>query len=528
MKRIKRKISSVLVASIVLFVIFQSYLNATGKYDLRKTHSIHSLKPITYFRINDKRLLEKNVYSEKSFDLNNTSNQEEWENILNKFIFIRRASVVYSENDSLVSMLLLANESQVADIGSVVFDLSAKSKLNQAFNYSRTIQLNSKTIKRLLSFNIKYSTYRLDYLFNIKKYLKRNMSSFGDIQIKLKSFFFNNLELFHLKDSINVKILKYTRSDSQDDSSKLKVALCTKMYNLTLDHYDDFKLWIQLNNLIGYDKIIIYNNSIPHEKFSSLFELYSDFVEVKPYRTIPAIDNSFNNQTKTKYHENMTVLSKEELFLNERLVINECFLENRLTYDFISVLDYDELLVPQIDGNIKDYLLFLQRKYQRNTGFSFWFRYVTFIDNEFIKNNFDAIAHNYTNSSQIIKFYYEKQKKIEFQVNSFSHLNYLVDSIENIHENSSSLFNRIFMIREKRRYEFDFGKSVHRTIKPFYVGHHETMQPNLNSIKIDYEDGYISHFRKTLKNLNGRFNLTNLNFDKNYMKNYLFKFLIKS
>ena len=437
-----------------------------------------------------------------------------------KLIFIRRSGVFYSENDSLISILLLVNDSSVTSINSIIFYLSVINGCDKVIeNFS--IELHNKTLKRLLSFKLGYSAYRIDYSFDIKQYLFKELDFSSDVRIDAKIYFLN------LKLGLKVNILKYTRNN---DSKSLRVALCSKMYNLTDKNFESFKMWIKLNQLIGYDKMIIYNNSIPHEKFSSLFKFYSNFIQVKQYQKIPKF-TEFIIDKSTHYYNNLASLSEEALFLNERLVLNECFLENRFSYDFISVLDYDELLVPP-EGNIKDYLKNLKIKYandiKKSNATSFWFRYVNFLDNESIIKNFNGKSGKSSEQllNQNLQFSFNRNESIQLKINNISHLENLINSKEHvfkIDKMNKSLFSRVFMLREKQIFEFGYGKSVHFTVKPIYIGHHETMSSKKNSYKINYTDGYVSHYRNKLKGLNGIYDFTNLEVDFNYMNNYLFK-----
>jgi hypothetical protein len=491
----RRKNKELLIFILVLFFIYQIYFN----YNEPTTNCSNDRK---YFKVKQETIIS----------FNHSINDDEWEFIPDYFIFIRRSGVFYSRNDSLISILLLANDSNVTSLKSALFSLQLINKCDQVIeNFS--IELHNKTLKRLLSFKLGYSAYRLDYSFDLKQYLLENVDFSSDVRINAKIYFMN------LKVGMNVNILKYTRSNS------LNVALCSKMYNLTDQNFESFKIWIKLNKLIGYDKLIIYNNSIPNEKFSSLFKLYSDFVQVKQYRRIP----KFEKDQTTNYYNNLASLNMEALFLNERLVLNECFLENRLNYDFISVLDYDELIVPPSKVNIKAYLNDLKVKYAKSNATSFWFRYVTFLENKSIIKNFDIKPGKNTelfNLNQKLKFNFNQNESIEFQIDNISHFDFLIntkDHVFKINKLNDSLFNRAFMLREKSTFEFGFGKSVHFTVKPLYIGHHETMSPKQNSYKINYTDGYVSHFRSKLKLLKGTFDLTKLEVDLNYWNDYFFK-----
>ena len=77
----------------------------------------------------------------------------EWEFVPDKLIFIRRSGVFYSENDSLISILLLVNDSTVTSINSIIFYLSVINGCDQVIE-DFSIELGNLTLKRLLSFKL--------------------------------------------------------------------------------------------------------------------------------------------------------------------------------------------------------------------------------------------------------------------------------------------------------------------------------------------------------------------------------------
>lgn len=391
-----------------------------------------------------------------------------------------------------------------------------------------------------------YGAFRVD--------LKFNASNYTNLSFKMK-LFLENTEL-------NVTVLK--RSDKKAQN-KVKIALCSKIYNFSDVNYQSFHTWIKMNKLAGFDKLIFYNNSIQLSD-KHVFELKNDFknfIEIKPYFAIPNLLSSFHNCNNSLnasdmlFYMNLKYLSMNELFLNERLAINECYLNNRYLYDYIAVLDFDEIIVPRqnewkseskcklnkkndSDFNIKNFIMKLNENYSKivkkqHVFTSYWFRYATYIDNDlmirFLRNFSETNIRSMNNAGLTLPFYYShdinSNKSIAFHVDynipDVMHFNFLINSTCNIIyrlKNSSNLFNRVFLLEENRKYEFDYGKSIHKTNLPISIGHHEVSNP-YTSFDIPYSYGFVSHFRSKLKRLNGKFNIKKLNIDYDYYFNYL-------
>ena len=58
--------------------------------------------------------------------------------------------------------------------------------------------------------------------------------------------------------------------------------ICTKMFFLKKEDFSMLERWFTINENIGFDKIVLFNNSIPNTaEFNKLFYNYKDLVEIK-------------------------------------------------------------------------------------------------------------------------------------------------------------------------------------------------------------------------------------------------------
>ena len=97
------------------------------------------------------------------------------------------------------------------------------------------------------------------------------------------------------------------------------------MFNLTVDNFNSFKSWIEINKSFGYAKIIIYNNSIPSERFDDFFARKRNQVVLKPFKLLPTFHLTRNESQI--YVNNLRDISRLLRQLVERVAINQCLME---------------------------------------------------------------------------------------------------------------------------------------------------------------------------------------------------------
>ena len=146
-------------------------------------------------------------------------------------------------------------------------------------------------------------------------------------------------------DVINANI-RYYRSKSFKTKSAV---ICTEPLFLENKDYKDFEFWIELNKLIGYEKIAVFNNSIPNnDLFNNLFERNKHFVDVIQFNCLPNFIKKGEKYLR-KYKEfivgewGMSTI----LFLGlDAMGNNECFYRYSDRAKLILVQDNDETFIP--------------------------------------------------------------------------------------------------------------------------------------------------------------------------------------
>ena len=115
---------------------------------------------------------------------------------------------------------------------------------------------------------------------------------------------------------------------------KKKFGICTKQF--TFKKREDtikFVEWAEMMRILGADKIHTFNRFF-HPDLQKISKYYEeqDFLEALPFKEPSTISNA-------RFHVHSS------LFL-ELSVVNDCFYRVRNLYDYIAILDPDELFLP--------------------------------------------------------------------------------------------------------------------------------------------------------------------------------------
>ena len=206
--------------------------------------------------------------------------------------------------------------------------------------------------------------------------------------------------------------------------SKKKFAVCVK----GLDFPDtDMSVrlveWLELLAALGADKVFLYNLSV-HPNVTKVLEYYTakGLVDLTPL-SLPG------------YQPNLSVL--QHLFLhkkrshkrqNELIPYNDCLYRNMYKYEYIALLDIDEVILPLRHSNWAEMMeaVLMAAKLAKNETRASWnFRNVYFMDEMLEQNQPDGFSHipaylhmfqhvyrsaNYTKPGQYVKCFHNPEK----------------------------------------------------------------------------------------------------------------------
>jgi len=397
------------------------------------------------------------------------------------------------------------------------------------------------------------------------------------IQIKITSIEKASSILLSKTHSVNINDVTIKNYNEKDELKKESI-LCSKVYYFDQSYEKIFEWWIEMNKLNGYDKLVIFNNSLP---FRDLFRKYEGFVEVVQFQCLPNFFSS--NMTKKdfiKFSEIETIYKNNPLGLHmhfEYLTFNECYLLNKDKYKYVAIMDQDESIIPRTPflynkskpfqwsqlnktdihvPSFESYFQTLRKAFGLKKKVTFSFRMAVYLKQKTMHLIFNELSNffkNFNVSSTTIYNYTisirdpnEKNKfgqKLDFKFSirdkqDLENAMYLKDLHVNYVEpflirNNKSLnlvpepFNRLYMLMGLNSTMFLWGKTIHDSLQTKSVSTHYPNQRYSDYFYVPLVYGHLSHFRKDYNIYWGEFPLKEFYFDNNYFIRYYLPILRK-
>jgi hypothetical protein len=307
---------------------------------------------ITFFELSLKtnQLLH---YKTKDFPVLSQNANDEWE-ILNNNLFIRvKTAFYFIEKTKIVIFITCLDDAFGENLNYMKFAFNIKlyEKGNRqhkfaeffvqniqiaAFSRKKPYQTNAQ-LEATFDLTLLKESQHIDFFNKIEMVL-------GIIAIDKRNNNFSSTN----PDSINVKI-KYRFSE------KRNIYFCAEnpIY-LEDNNHVDLKWFIELNRLIGFDRFILSNNSVPNtNEFNKIFEKNKDFLEVVQYNYLPNFLQPNSSQKFVRHYEDLTKKGVE--FFGDALQYTipmdtmsytECIHNNIDKANLIFVGDIDETFIP--------------------------------------------------------------------------------------------------------------------------------------------------------------------------------------
>jgi hypothetical protein len=509
------------------------------------------------------------------FKSSNSSETDEprnqvWEQ-LNRYVFFKRTSAYFIIEASLLKVYFVSKQNK-----KFKFELILKTNRNN--KTSNGIYLDNATYQLKES----RSSYELNLLYcelNLLTYL--NYASYED----LLNDRLLKLDLY-IRDANNpsqstqfpIRVTaKYIKHKSLKKEGSI---VCSKCYFFQPNEHQFLKWWIELNKQIGYKKVVFCNNSIPNTReFNAIFDEYKDFVGLKQFHSFPNFDDPWVMRSDQKHnyfseYYQLKLSNQFELFFRDGydvLHTNECFLENADKYQFVTVIDNDETILPFINKQIfsykdsYDFILNLNKTsrlslslecevdndkkvdwYLHKFSFksNFYFKMAYYLKNKIIKKIFDSFEA-YFNSNQFklnrksqhiihvidlepnskthnafnYSFIIENRNELKYAQNMLLAYRLFIEKFENEHEvvlnKYSENFHRYFFI-SGRSSEWLYGKSVWHTDHTLEYSVHEGVVAE-QPIYVDFDYGHNAHFRETYPFNDPNISINEFKLDLNYL-----------
>ena len=274
------------------------------------------------------------------------TNNSEWADI-NQKIFFKKNTAVYFHDQKYFAIMFVINHN--------VFEaVKQHLKFNLKFTVSQGDDkaTNNMEVKHvnLISFHNHINAVDVLLKANLDLNLNNqtNISKVKHLKVSI-SLILNENENYMTKtmENILVKIVDKTFYQSDD------MYICLEPSFMEIDEFVNLKWFIEMSYLMGYNKIVFNNNSIPNSvQFKGLFEKYSKILQINPFNYLPNLVKPELNKIYAEHMEELTKTGEEYSgpgilyhYLND-FGINECLLTNKEKAKLIFFPDTDETFIP--------------------------------------------------------------------------------------------------------------------------------------------------------------------------------------
>lgn len=307
-----------------------------------------------------------------------------------------------------------------------------------------------------------------------------------DINFKYDNLISLKIKLNGIKELLNIKIKDINKSN------KKYAMICSKPWELSNNAYKTLKFWFEFNRMIGFDKIVIYNNSIENnDNFNNLFKKYNKLIEIYNIKYYPLLKTNLTSK-----------LDDIPRWCLESFFITECYFNNMDLYENVFVIDIDEILVPLKENkssindysiqktDLNNYIDLLKETFQINSQ-SLHFKMGHYLNDKLIKLIFSKFEMFLISNSKL-DFTYQTYEIIVnktdfiFTVSTnqqYEYLKYLVDQYKTIYEpfyeknldfiekHMPESYSRFYFLAGSFVYRY-FGKTFHNVqSNPLFISY---------------------------------------------------------
>uniref|UniRef100_A0A1I8PEY1 Glycosyltransferase family 92 protein n=1 Tax=Stomoxys calcitrans TaxID=35570 RepID=A0A1I8PEY1_STOCA len=132
------------------------------------------------------------------------------------------------------------------------------------------------------------------------------------------------------------------RKPASNSTEKIPFAVCVKGLDFPYaDISNRLAEWLEMQRLLGAHKVYMYNIAI-HPNVKKLLDYYEaeGFVEVRPITLVEGVVGLPHMQ---HWILGLTLFNKR---LNELIPYNDCFYRHMYEYEYIAIIDVDEIIMP--------------------------------------------------------------------------------------------------------------------------------------------------------------------------------------
>ena len=140
------------------------------------------------------------------------------------------------------------------------------------------------------------------------------------------------------------EMIPVENSATRESTPRKGMAVCVSVSYWMIEPYKIVE-WMELQRLLGVDRIVVYNNSLAHQSLKVL-EHYAktDYLDLRQSH------NFLSDRGEQTFHLHMSP------------VINDCMYRYMYRYKHIMVIDFDEVIVPHLGDSLVEVLRAIEQQ----------------------------------------------------------------------------------------------------------------------------------------------------------------------
>ena len=284
------------------------------------------------------KFMATEFFSKKLLAAPSTSNNE-WAD-LNQKIFFKKTTAIYFHDRQMFTLMFLSSKEASEHLSLFTFkfnfQISLKHDAMKTMHFKNIFyQHQSSTPNTKISFHLDLNASQITEMHRVDLLISLYLNDeFNDLAV--------------LNEPIQVKIVENSIAQVKN------MYICLEPSFMEPEDFSKLKWFLEMSSLIGYNKIVFNNNSIPNTaRFNKLLlETYAHMVKINPYNYLPNIVKPELEQTYASHMEDLTRKGEEYSgpgilyhYLND-FCIDECLLTHRAEAGLIFFPDTDETFIP--------------------------------------------------------------------------------------------------------------------------------------------------------------------------------------
>jgi hypothetical protein len=313
---------------------------------------------------------------------------------------------------------------------------------------------------------------------------------------------------------------------------------------LTPKVFAQMKTWLKINQKLGYSKIklcaVDYNTTYMHEVKNE----FGDFVEINNFElNLGKVCSNYKNASAYVCNSGESAYFGQASNFHEKVCTNECLINYRYEYEFLTNYDIDEIIFPRnfttsfhrsvleanktsdcrevyqkhetfIDSecfkfNMYDYAMRLHKIYGQNVAFFEFTHFLMLSHYDQVMSAIETENSTIHGSENYIYYDNKKDARVKYMIRTEEEKKYfgLVKKLNNL----TRCLNQTYLVENPVKLHYKWtnviaapfrnraGKSLFNCNNTFSINQHSgnMLRTGTHMVRVEDRDGFLSHFRST-------------------------------